>query len=121
MGMRCNLIYDINVKSIIMGISMKKWSFVPVALAGFIGGVAFIVSCGGGSSSSGIGPNTAIGDVPPEQLICDRLTTGNYGLSDPFNCFDTDGNSQSSVTLSSIFAQGWRIQLVLGSDTVFYR
>lgn len=99
---------------------MKKYSVVPAAIAGFIGGVAFLISCGGGSGSNGIGPNTAIANVPTAQLVCDRLTTGNLELTDPFNCFDTDGNAFSNLTLSEIFSQGWKIQNI-GNDTVFYK
>ena len=100
---------------------MKKWSVFPTVAAGFIGGVAFLMSCGGGSGSSGIGLNTAIGNIPTDQLICDRLTTGNFELTDPFNCFNTDGNTYSSITLSQLFTDGWRIQSVLGADTLFYK
>jgi hypothetical protein len=100
---------------------MKKLSVFPVALAAFIGGIAFIVSCGGGSSSGVIGLNTAIANVPTEQMFC-RSRAGSPLRPDSQvdNCFDTNGNNYGAAlfTISELWADGWRSQ---NGVTTWYR
>ena len=84
-----------------------------------VGGVAFLISCSGGSGSSLINDAEAV--VPDEQMYC--LVTGsssglliNTGLPisadpDTLACYDTTGVGQIT-DLASIWAQGWRIEII---------
>lgn len=96
---------------------MTKVSQLPSILAGFIGGMAFLISCGGGSGGV---TNEVSAQVPTEQMYCtsnNRLVapTGINNEIDvyPLRCYDSNGNlNNNTSTLADYYAQGWRISLM---------
>lgn len=97
---------------------MNKKSRASILLTGFIGGVAFIASCGGEYS------NEAIASSIKHQLFCEKF--GDSILTNPYNgnvfsaspnslsCIDSSGNTYHPTDLSQIYNQGWRVQLISG-------
>ena len=104
---------------------MKK---LTTLLTGFIAGIAFIVSCGGGSgsSSSSSGPNSANAQEtsePIEQRVCrSRFSSPVTPVSQVDYCFDTNGNyyGDTLLTIGDLLADGWRFAAG-GPGVTFYR
>lgn len=84
---------------------MKKFAYIPVALAGFIGGVAFLVACGGGSGS---GLNSTTAAVPTEQMFCRPSDAQPRPTTILEGCFDSNGNNRANITIPEVLAEGWR-------------
>jgi len=92
---------------------------------GFVGGVAFIVSCGGDYTNQAEAFNIQ------SQLFCVR--TGSSILNTVFeesvsaagqalDCIDSSGNSYVRSNLADIYADGWKIQIITDNkEYVFSR
>ena len=115
---------------------MKIRSKISYVVAGFVGGVAFLISCGGGSGGSLVSDVEAA--VPAEQMLC-KLTDpgtaqGNYMIYEGTSafpngtpvpnslaCYDTSGVNQTT-SIDIVYSQGWRIQgFLIGSSLLFVR
>lgn len=94
---------------------MKKLLTIPTLLAGFIGGVTFIASCGGSLS------NEARASGSKNQLFCERRDT--TLINDAFvgvvsatvqslDCIDSSGSTYYRTDLAQLYSEGWRVQLI---------
>ena len=95
----------------------SKFSYV---VAGFVGGMAFLISCGGGSSGSSL--SEAVAEVPVNQMICYQ-TSGFLVDWDPsplaikpvpqdsLACYGTDGTNRIT-SLDTVYSEGWRNQAI---------
>ena len=92
---------------------MAKRSYVPSVLAGFIGGIAFLISC----DSSGINTNPASATVTANQMFCYSISGLLFDISganppspkvDSLNCYDTSGTALLT-DLGNVYSKGWRI------------
>ena len=89
-------------------------------VTGFVGGVAFLISCGGGGGSGSGSISSADAAVPTEQMWCQGVQdlVDLNGIPDPvgLRCYDT--NNRSIVfSLENAYAEGWRLEysIVIGS------
>ena len=91
---------------------------VLYSAAGFVGGIAFLVSCGGGSGGGPI--SSADAAVPVNQMVCrviggrlwDSTTNGIPNMSANLVCYDTSGTGRT-ISIADAYAEGWRIQIGL--------
>lgn len=95
---------------------MNKKSRTSLLLTGFVGGVAFIASCGGEYT------NEAMASSIKHQLFCERY--GDSILNNPYDgnvfsvsqnslsCIDSSGSIYHPTDISQIYNQGWKIQLI---------
>lgn len=110
---------------------------LPV-VAGFIGGVAFLISCGGGSGGGSVGVQDASASDVVSQMYCHRdtsngipilinITATDFGGSSTLpaypeflRCLDTQG-AASKLSIQSAYQQGWKVQMLNDMEAVFYK
>ena len=93
----------------------SKFSYV---VAGFVGGMAFLISCSGGSGGSSVSEVEAA--VPINQMVCqipggslwNSTTSGIPNLLSIMECYDTSGTGRT-ISIADAYAEGWRIQIGL--------
>ena len=110
---------------------MNIRSKISYVVAGFVGGMAFLVSCSGGSGGGLISDAEAA--VPAEQMFCKRVNFSNSSannlvsesadgipngipVANSLACYDTLGVSQTT-SLDVVYSQGWRILIYPGTGS----
>ena len=108
---------------------MNSRSKFAYAVAGFVGGVAFLISCSGGSGGDSGSSliNDADAAVAANQMVCEGAQSLWNGTSSgipnigPFLvCYDTSGTGRT-ISIADAYAEGWRVQLftVVGSQVKY--
>ncbi len=100
-------------------------SKISYVIAGFVGGVAFLVSCSGGSGGGPISDAEAA--VSANQMYCEGATSlwqgasnGIPNIADALVCYETNGTGRS-ISIADAYAEGWRIQLMAAASTAGLR
>ena len=84
--------------------------------AGFMGGIAFLISCSDGSGRNSISEVEAA--VAIDQMYCEGesslwngTSSGTPNVGPALVCYDTGGTGRT-ISIADAYAEGWRIQLV---------
>lgn len=104
----------------------KQLSRLSIALLGFVGGVAFLINCGG---DSGAVVNTAAADVPVinDQMFCtsNAFIVDETSATDTLFCMKQSTKVQQRFkSLAGVYAEDWimvDMQLSTGSMFLFYK
>jgi len=104
----------------------NQLSKISSALLGFVAGVAFLISCGGGDSLT---INDAVADVPVinDQMFCtsNAFIVDETSNSDTLFCMKQSTKVQQRYkSLAGIYAEDWimvDMQLSTGSMFLFYK
>ncbi len=104
---------------------MKNYlSRLPMILIGFVGGVAFLISCDSDSTN-----DVAAADVPVinDQMFCtsDTFIVDQTSTTDTLFCMKQSTKVQQRYkSLAGVYAEGWimvDMQLSTGSMYLFYK